>query len=169
MIDGMDRGKSLLCFARKGVEMLDDDPKHNLIFSFHAYWPKSATDAAPSFIADAFAQVAPLPIVIVIGELAGFGAYPGNDTLSPCSPDGAVDYLQFAQRAESAGMGWMLWEWGPKGNPECTSMDITTDGTFQSIKTTPNKWVRDLVLDQLFSLKNAQKTPFITSGFTTCS
>ena len=167
MIDGMDRGKSLLCFARKGPEMLSADPKQNLIFSFHPYWPKSDTDANPSFIANAFAAVQSLSIVIVMGELAGFGAGAGNDSVK-CSPTGAVDYLQFAQRADAARMGWLLWEWGPKKVSACSSMDITTDGTFASIKNTPNQWVRDLVIDQPFSLKNAQKTPFITSGFKPC-
>ncbi|AUD02460.1 cellulase family glycosylhydrolase [Spirosoma pollinicola] len=165
MIDGMDRGKSLLCFAQKGPEILNADPKHNLIFSFHAYWPKTDTDSDPTFIANAFAKVSSLPIVLVIGELAGFGA--GQDN-TKCAAPGTVDYLQFAQRADTARMGWMLWEWGPKGDPNCASMDITTDGTFSSILTTPNTWVRDLVLDKPFSLKNTQKTPFITSGLKSC-
>lgn len=173
MIDGMDRGKSLFCFVRRGPDMLSADPIHNLIFSFHPYWPKSDTDANPSFIASAFAAVDSLttirhtPIVIVMGELAGFGAGAGTDSVK-CSPAGEVDYLQFAQRADKAGMGWLLWEWGPKKVPACSSMDITTDGTFGSIKSTPNQWVRDLVSDQPFSLKNARKTPFITSGFKPC-
>lgn len=176
MIDGMDRGKSLKCFALKGPEMLNADPRHNLIFSFHAYWSQSDTDASPTFIQDRFAEVSGLPINIVIGELAGFGAWPGSPTINVCSPAGKVDYLQFAQRAETAGMGWLMWEWGPGGRwqvpGDCPQLNMTTNGTFKSImditSASPNQWVRDLAIDLPFSLKHAQKTAFITNGFKTC-
>ncbi len=176
MIDGMDRGKSLHCFVDKGPELLNADPRHNLIFSFHPYWPKSDTDAQPTFIQARFAEVSQLPINIVMGELAGFGAWPGDSSINICSPAGMVDYKQFAQRAETAGMGWLMWEWGPgdrwKVAGDCPQLNMTTNGKFQTITaitaTSPNKWVRDLAIDQPFSLKHAQKTPFITSGFKTC-
>ena len=169
MIDGMDRGKSLKCFAKVGRGMLNADPLHNLIFSFHPYWPQSITGAPANktFIASAFAAVDTVPITIVMGELAGFGAGAGEDAVR-CSPSGAVDYLQFAKLAYARRMGWLLWEWGPKGIPSCVSMDMTTDGTYLSVTTSPNKWVLDLAINQPFSLKYAQKTPFIVSGFKTC-
>lgn len=169
IIDGMDRGKSLLCFAWKGHGMLDADPLHNLIFSFHPYWLRSFTDAPDNktFIANAFAAVDTVPITIVMGELAGFGAGAGNDSLK-CSPSGAVDYIQFAQRARLRQIGWLLWEWGPKGDSNCVSMDMTTDGTYLSVAKSPNRWVTDLAIDSSFSLKYAQKTPFIRNGFKPC-
>jgi mannan endo-1,4-beta-mannosidase len=113
MIDGTDRGKSLHCFAVKGPQMLNADPRHNLIFSFHPYWAKADTDANPTFIQSKFAEVSPLAITIVMGELAEYGAWPGSDTINICSSKGRVDYEQFVKRAEAAGMGWLIWEWGP--------------------------------------------------------
>ena len=172
MIDGMDRGKSLHCFAVKGAEIKRADSLTNLIFSFHAYWPKWATDADSGFIQAKFNEVSTLNTPIVIGELSKYGV--GSETVNPCSAAGIVDYEQFAQRADSAGMGWLLWEWGP-GNQwkvagDCPQMDMTTTGSYASLGTTPNNdWARNLAISARYSIKNtALKTYFIKSGFKTC-
>jgi mannan endo-1,4-beta-mannosidase len=177
MIDGMDRGKSLLCFAAKGADIASADPLHNLIFSFHAYWNKTDTDAQPTFIRDAFAGVSTLPVPVVIGELSAVGAWPGSATVNVCSPAGRVDYRQFASRANAAGIGWLLWEWGP-GNQwqtpgDCPQMDMTTNGTLASLTATrptaPNAWAKELALTSVISIKNtARRTFFLNSGLRTC-
>jgi len=177
MIDGMDRGKSLHCFAVKGLEIARAHPAKNVIFSFHAYWPKRYTDVSPAFIQNAFAEVSTLPVPIVIGELAQYGAWPGDALTSPCSVAGLVDYEQFAQRANDAGMGWLAWEWGPgnqwKTANDCPQLDITTDGMYRSVAATSptavNAWGRTLLINSPISVKNtAQKTFFINSGFRQC-
>ncbi len=176
MIDGMDRGKSLHCFAEKGPDMVTADSLHNLIFSFHAYWPKSYTDAHPTTIQNAFNEISSLatPLPIVIGELSQYGAWTGSQTVSPCSNAGMVDYQQFAERATNAGIGWMVWEWGP-GNQwkvagDCPQMDMTTDGTAATVGSgANNRWARELATTALYSIKNtAKKTFFINNGFKTC-
>ncbi len=177
MIDGMDRGKSLHCFAVKGPEILAADPNHNVIFSVHPYWAKTDTDAQPTFIRDRFAEVSALPIPIVLGELSKFGAWPGSATISPCSDAGRVDYQQFAQRATAAGMGWLIWEWGP-GNQwqvpnDCPQMDMTTNGTVASLiglrPMAVNAWAKELAITSAISIKNtAKRTFFVNSGFKTC-
>jgi mannan endo-1,4-beta-mannosidase len=179
MIDGMDRGKSLHCFVVKGPEILKADPLRNVIFSFHPYWPKAETDALEGgqFIKNKFAEAAPVPIPIVLGELSKYGAFPGSAEVSPCSEKGLVDYQQFAQQAEAAGMGWLVWEWGP-GNQfklanDCPQMDMTTDGSFASLNNLPatavNAWAKDIAITAPFSIKNtAQHTFFISSGLKAC-
>lgn len=173
MIDGMDRGKSLHCFAVKGAEIARAG---NVIFSFHAYWPKWATDADPGYIQARFSEVRGIQTPIVIGELSKYGAWPGDSTISVCSEKGEVDYRQFAQQADAAGIGWMVWEWGP-GNQwkvagDCPQMNMTTDGTVATLgKTTQNAWASELTTDRQvrYSIENtAKKTFFVQNGFTTC-
>ena len=181
MIDGMDRGKSLKCFVAEGPNLLRADPLHNLIFSFHPYWPKSETDKIQGgqFIKKRFAEVRAMttPITLVMGELSKYGAWPGDTVTSPCSPAGQVDYRQLAQQANAAGMGWLIWEWGPgnkwKEAGDCPQMDMTTDGTYASLSNwlgnawLRNDWARELAISATYSIKNtAKKTEFIKSGFT---
>ena len=190
MIDGMDRGKSLLCFAAKGPDMLADDPDHNLIFSFHPYWSRAGsdgtngTDALSTLIQDAFNAVRPLPITVIMGEVSKYGAIP-NGTTDPCSPAGLVDYRQFVQRATAQNMGWLIWEWGP-GNGfytptgtlihTCPNMDMTSNRLASNIgknrasgSTPDNAWAAELALSATYSIrKTAKKTFFINSGFNTC-
>jgi len=174
MIDGMDRGKSLLCFEAKGESILNADPRRNVIFSFHSYWPKQYTDGKSS-IEDAFSSVAAHPIVVVIGELAGVGASLGDGSQNPCaSPGGQVDYQQFAQRATAAGMGWILWEWGPGAQwqtpGDCPQINMTSNGLYSSLGLgTGNAWAKELALTAPYSIRNtAQHTYFLRSGFKTC-
>ncbi len=177
MIDGMDRGKSLHCFAIKGVEILNADPRKNVIFDFHPYWPKTDTDGAEGgrFIANKFSQVQGLPIMIVMGEIAKYGAWAGAS--SPCSDAGIVDYQQFIQLAEAQGIGWLVWEWGP-GNQwqvanDCPELDMTTDRTYNSILAIPptdrRAWIKEVTIDAVYSIKKtSKKTPYIVSKFKNC-
>ena len=180
IIDGMDRGKSLKCFVAKGPQLLRADPLHNLIFSFHPYWPKSETDRYDNgnFIKNRFAEVRAMtePITLMMGEISKYGAFLNANT-DPCSRDGLVDYEQLVQQADATGMGWVIWEWGP-GNafyrPDgkkvhtCPNMDMTTNGTLATLGNTPgNDWARELAISATYSIKNtAKKTEFIKSGFT---
>lgn len=178
MIDGMDRGKSLHCFAVKGIEILNADPLKNVIFDFHPYWPKTDTDGAEGglFIAHRFNEVRRLPITIVMGEIAKFGAWAGAG-VSVCSDAGIVDYQQLIQLCEKQKIGWIVWEWGP-GNQwkvagDCPELDMTTDRTFSSIlailPTNRRAWIKEVTIDAPFSIKNtSKKTPYIASGFKTC-
>jgi mannan endo-1,4-beta-mannosidase len=75
-------------------------------------------------------------------------------------------------------MGYLVWEWGPGNgffeyNPPvmCPGMDITIDGTYQSILnivpgSSQKGWIRDVMIDSPYSVKNtATKTPYILNGF----
>ena len=177
MIDGMDRGKSLHCFAVKGVEILNADRIRNIIFDFHPYWPKNYTDVLEggSFIVNKFNEIRTVPINIVMGEIAKYGAYAGA-TVNPCSDAGLVDYAQLIRQADAQNIGWLVWEWGP-GNQwqvagDCPELDMTTDRTYASLAATTDPrrlWSREMAIDAPNSIKNtALKTPFMRSGFRRC-
>jgi mannan endo-1,4-beta-mannosidase len=153
MIDGLDFGKSLRCFSfiRNGQaintvsELLNADSIRNLIFSFHAYWPKRDTDGN-SFVDNIFNQAIKDGYCFVIGELSRFGAWAGSEAESVCSENGEVDYARFVKLCFANRVGYMLWEWGPgnefsedkDGNTIidklCLKMNMTTDGTYASLK-----------------------------------
>ena len=179
MIDGTDLGKSLHCFAVKGQEILNADPRKNILFDFHPYWPKSVTDTLNrgQFIVNKFNEVRSLPITLVMGETAKYGAWAGNG-VNPSSDAGEVDYSQLVRQADSAGIGWLLWEWGPgerdaRGKLVYESMNMTLDRTYTSLNTIPTTsrryWAKELAVDAPNSIKNtAQRTFFINHLFKTC-
>ena len=187
VIDGMDRGKSLRCFVDKGPGMLRADSLHNLIFSFHPYWPKAETDSMEGghFIENRFAEVRAMarPITLIMGEVSKYGAFV-DSTSNPCLTPGVVDYRKLVQQAAAQDMGWLIWEWGP-GNAfkttQCTNMDMTTDRMFRSlfrIPATPpttrpeddRHWMKELAISNAsYSIKSSVKTTsFINSGFKNC-
>ena len=179
VIDGMDRGKSIRCFSFKGNEMLLDDPLHNLLFSFHPYWPKRFTEGN-TFIDDAFTEAVAAGIPFIIGEISKYGGF--ADGASICSPAGEVEYMRFIELANTNQIGWLVWEWGPgnasfdaAGNllESCPNMDATTDRTFDSLSNltpeAPNFWLKDLILENPIGITNTSlKTAFLQSGFKTC-
>ncbi len=170
MIDGMDQGKSLRGFTFIGPGLLAKDPQHNLLFSFHAYWPKQFTDGT-TLIADAFVALRSVNIAVVIGELAKYGADPTGN--APCSDAGLADYQEFVRQADRVNIGWLLWEWGPRVPADCPEMSMTLDGKITSLANIPTTdrrfWMRELALDAPNSIrKTARRTPFIQNSFVGC-
>ena len=91
---------------------------------------------------------------------------------------GEVDYNTLLAESANHDIGWFVWEWGPGNgfydkNPVvlCPAMDMTSDGTYQSIVSIQpgdvNAWVKDVVITNQHGLQNtALKTDYIMSGFT---
>lgn len=181
VIDAPACGKNLDVAVAAAADLLAHDPDHNLLFSVHPYWSKVdiAAHATPTFIRDQLQKAADASVPLILGELCGFGGWPGNnDNTATCGPQGAVDYQTLLAEAARHGIGWLAWEWGP-GNgfyeyaPPvlCPAMDMTTDGTYQSIVAIPSGdatrgWVRNVVLDSEYSIaKTAKKTAYVSAGF----
>jgi len=181
LIDAPDCGKNLDVMAPTTKELMAHDPAHNLIFSFHAYWSKAAIAfAQPTFIKDELQMAADLELPFIIGELAAYGGWPGDGQpdYASCTEKGSIDYITLLKEAASHDMGYFVWEWGP-GNgyynydpPKlCPELDITTDGTYQSILAIPignatRGWIRDVVVDNSLSIKKTSvKTSYLTNDF----
>jgi mannan endo-1,4-beta-mannosidase len=180
IIDGSDCGKNLDILISTGPTLMQHDPEHNIMFSLHTYWSKLAIQSAgqPTFIKDQLQKAAAANIPLLLGELCAYGGWPNSpvDTLI-CSPAGAIDYQTFLAEAASRNIGWMAWEWGP-GNgfydydPDilCPQMDITTDGTYNSIVNVSandvNAWGKEVVITSPHSLKNTSvKSNYLLNGF----
>jgi mannan endo-1,4-beta-mannosidase len=196
LINGMDRGKSLICFTNAGQKMLNADPLHNLLFSYHTYWPKWATQGS-SFIEDSINDALLAGIPFIMGEISKFGAWPGfelNQDGTPkldingnnivkclCGPESEVEYMRFLTKAHQHNIGYLVWEWGP-GNGDwraeglycpCPNMDATTDGTYLSLENIPNgasnEWLKEVIITDPNSIKNTSvKSFYQNSGFKWC-
>ena len=180
IIDASDCGKNLDILISTGPTLMQHDPEHNIMFSVHTYWSKLdiQLNAQPTFIKDQLQKAANANIPLLLGELCAYGGFPNSsDETLICSPAGAVDYQTFLVEAASHNMGWMAWEWGPgngffKRKPVvlCPQMDITTDGTYNSIVNVSandvNAWGKEVVITSPHSLKNTSvKSNYLLNGF----
>ena len=129
VIDAPDFGKNLELVVAGANSLLDVDP--NLIFSVHPYWPKNDGGGA-TFIEQQFTAAFNKGFALIIGEFSKWGAFNGDDSI--CAGNGECDYNAIMTKASAKGFGWYAWEWGPGnglgGDPTCSLMDMTEDGTF---------------------------------------
>ena len=178
IVDAPDCGKNLELIVPIASQLIQHDPLHNLMFSTHPYWSKTA-GATPAFIADQLNNAVSNNVPLLLGELAAYGGWPGEgvDETKICSAEGEVNYAVLLTEAAKHKIGWMLWEWGP-GNGFydrepvvlCPTMDITTNGTYASVEAiaagAPNAWAKDAVITGAYSIKNTGvKTDYLTNGF----
>jgi mannan endo-1,4-beta-mannosidase len=181
IIDAKGCGKDLDVLVPTAPELIAHDPDNNLMFSVHPYWSKlDILTVQPTFIKDQLKKATDNNIPLILGELCGYGGWPGDGepNTATCTEKGAIDYETLLAEAAANNIGYLAWEWGP-GNgfyeydPPvlCPAMDITTDGTYQSIVdivpgSKPRGWVRDVIIDSPFSIKNtAVKSQYVLNGF----
>lgn len=181
IIDAKGCGKDLDILVHTAATLIDHDPEHNLMFSVHPYWSKVAIEAVqPTFIKDQLKKATDNNIPMLLGELCGYGGWPGagEPNTASCEEKGSIDYQTLLSEAAANNIGYLVWEWGPGNgfyeyNPPvlCPGMDITTDGTYQSIVnivpgSTPRGWIREVIIDSPYSVKNTSiKSNYIQNGF----
>lgn len=152
VIDAPDFGKNLEVIVAGANNLLAVDP--NLIFSVHPYWPKNDGGGA-SFIESQFAAAVNEGFALIIGEFSQWGAFNGNNSIC-VAPGGECDYDAIMTKASAKGFGWYAWEWGPGnefGDPNCSKMNMTTNGTFA---TKTAGWATDV-----FNRIAAESSPII--------
>lgn len=190
VIDGPDCGQNLEIIVQTSAQLIQHDPDHNIMFSVHTYWSNVAIQASgnPTFIKNQLQAAVDNNVPLILGELTAFGGWTGlapqQDQMARCSPLSAVDYTTLMTETSMRNVGWLLWEWGPgnaiygdfnnDGTPDppidCPQMDITTDGTYNSVvaitPASPNAWAKEAVITSPLSIKNtAQKSAYLTNGF----
>ncbi len=181
IIDAKGCGKDLDVLVPTAAALIAHDPDHNVMFSVHPYWSKVAIQTVqPTFIKDQIEKAKDNSIPLLLGELCGYGGWPGLDEpdVASCEEKGSIDYQTLLSEAAANDIGYLVWEWGPGNgfyeyNPPvlCPGMDMTTNGTYQSIVdivpgSKPRGWIRDVVLDSPYSVKKtATKSSYILNGF----
>ena len=180
IIDAKGCGKDLDVLVPTAAALIAHDPDHNIMFSVHPYWSKlDYSTVQPTFIKDQLKKATDNNIPLILGELCGYGGWPGDGepNTASCAEKGSSTtrhcYRKLLQIISDT--------WPGSGVQEMVSlniilqclvrrMDITTDGTYQSIVniapgSIPRGWVRDVIMDSPFSIKNTavKSTTFSTA------
>ena len=147
MIDATDCGQSLDVFLKAGKQLIDADPRHNVLLSAHAYW---AGYRGLDWIDPCVTAALP----ILFGEMSNIqdgdteGSYYSLDATSnnpyPKAPNGFT-YQSLLAAAFHHEIGWLAWSWGPD---KCADRQLSKDGTFASL--TP--WGKDFISNASYGL-----------------
>lgn len=116
------------------------DPRTNLLFSVH-WWH---ADNDTSRITNTFARAVEQEIPLIVGEFAH----------KRVGCEGTIAYRHLMEEAARLDVGWLAWSWGP-GNSDCAGMDMTEDGTVQTL----HGWGRDVALTDSFSIRHTAERP----------
>jgi mannan endo-1,4-beta-mannosidase len=157
MIDAPDCGTSMNAFTTIGQELIDHDPKKNILLSVHAYW---AGYDGTSEIAKAYKAQLP----IIFGEIANKQAEIINGQTIECYydldgsnenhlPSTMFRYQSLLDLLTQHEIGWLAWSWW---KDSCTSRQMTSDGTYVNL--TP--YGNDVVNNESYGLRfHAVRTP----------
>ncbi|WP_071597073.1 cellulase family glycosylhydrolase [Niabella aurantiaca] len=130
MIDSYNWGKDPQFIVNKGRALMDHDPRHNLVFSVHTYWPTNGrwsnySDAQITGYMNALKN-ANLPVTI--GELARADVQNGVDY--------TINYRLLMDLCQQHGFGYLVWWWGFYNNPGSNNtLSMAPDGLYTGLHT----------------------------------
>ncbi|HEY0591421.1 MAG TPA: cellulase family glycosylhydrolase [Thermoanaerobaculia bacterium] len=145
IIDAAGWGRDVEQLLRLAPEVLETD--RDLVFSWHA-WDTSGDQA--SRVTRSLERAVEEGIPLIVGEFAHaeVGCKPG------------IPYRHILAEAQRLGIGWLAWSWGP-GNQDCPAMDMTEDGTYQTL----HAWGKEVALTDPNSICMTSRRPrSMTSG-----
>ncbi|MBN1246080.1 MAG: discoidin domain-containing protein [Anaerolineae bacterium] len=122
IIDAQGWGQQINDLQASGPYLVQADPDHNLLFSIHMWWPSASRASVVQHVTDEIAESVAMGLPLIIGEFANKG--PG------CTC--CISYDTIIEQAHLSEVGYLAWSWGP-GNQDCAEMDMTEDGTFNTL------------------------------------
>lgn len=142
MIDAPDCGQNSDAFITSGTaaSLITADPKHNLIFSAHAYWYGYANNDSLQ-MATKINNVLTQNIPFVLGEIAN-----QQDDVTMCQYN--LNYKPLLKFCQQKKVGWLAWSWDHDG---CPNRQVSTNGMFNSLSTYGN----DIVNNPVYGLLTA--------------
>lgn len=152
MIDGDEWGQNTKKLFKYGQQLLELDPEHNLIFSFHPWWPSSRFGSVQAVIDRLDTEIdksIELDLPLIVGEFSYYA--PGCDVEIP------HNYIM--ETCHKKKISWLVWSWGP-GNGDCRDMDMTTEGTFASYK--HSGWSEDVLSGPFGLQRTSKKHPYFS-------
>lgn len=143
MLDASDCGQHLNLWKNIGQTLQTFDPKHNLIFSAHAYWTSysNTTTAITNLLNDA----ATWNIPIVLGEIAN----KQDDNAGNCVYN--LLLTDIMQVANNNNIGYIAWVWT---QDNCGARQMTTNGNFNTLTSYGNT----IVNSTTYGIKFAKKS-----------
>ncbi len=145
VIDAQRYGQDIDDLQLNGPYLIDADPDHNLMFSIHMWWPTAwRGTAVDQLVINEIAESVAMDLPLIIGEFAHKG--PG---CACCIP-----YRTIIEQAHLNEIGYLPWSWGP-GNRDCVEMDMTEDGTFDTL----HGWGLEVAITSPHSIQNVAVRP----------
>ncbi|HQE92557.1 MAG TPA: discoidin domain-containing protein [Anaerolineae bacterium] len=145
IIDSSGWGQDINGLQKNGPYLIQIDPDHNLMFSIHMWWPSAWRGAGVTqFVIDEIKESVELDLPLIVGEFADKG--PG---CSCCIP-----YRTIIEQCALNEIGYLPWSWGP-GNSDCADMDMTEDGTFDTL----HAWGLEVAMTSTYSIHNLAVRP----------
>lgn len=145
MIDAPDCGTDISIFSSVAETLQNADPKHNLIFSAHAYWFAYAQNDSLRMAA-LLAVASDLTVPVVLGEIANY-----QDDVNPCQY--SLNYRALLHLCETFQMPWICWSWD---RDNCNARQVSTNGQFNSLSAYGN----DIVSHPDYGLKYTAKRTY---------
>jgi mannan endo-1,4-beta-mannosidase len=147
MIDAPDCGTSIHAFTSIGQELIDHDPKHNLLLSVHAYWADYDGSAEIQNAVNA-------NLPVVFGEIANKQPNEGDECYFDLdgsnqnhSPPTGFMYQSLLTTLKANDTGWLAWGWW---RDKCASRQMSGNGHFNDLTT----YGQDIVNNAAYGLKN---------------
>lgn len=136
--------------SASGLARIAADPLHNLLLNVNAGGSSDTGDKLAAQLNKAHAAVLPL----LIGEVSGFSH------TADYSCAGPYNYSTVLATAERTQTGWLAWSWGLAKNQYCSSLDMTTDGTFSGL----TDWGLDAAVTNENSINKTSRAAQYTPG-----
>jgi hypothetical protein len=144
IIDASRYGQNIDILQSCGPYLIEADPDNNLMFSVHMWWPTVWGYTAQRVI-DELEESVTMNLPLVVGE---FGE--GWDE----TESGQIPYKTIIEHCYKNQIGYLPWSWGPGNNPQ-TFLDMTTDGTYDTL----NGWGLEVAVTDPYSIQNIAKRP----------
>ncbi|WP_300659873.1 cellulase family glycosylhydrolase [Fluviicola sp.] len=153
LIDAPDCGQNSDVFitSSTAANLISTDPKHNLIFSAHAYWYAYANNDSTQMANKVNAVLAD-HIPFVLGEVAN-----QQDDQTMCQY--TLNYKPLLRYCEANKINWLAWSWD---RDICSQRQMSTNGTFASLTTYGNDLINNP--DYGLSTRPAAKSEFLVNG-----
>jgi mannan endo-1,4-beta-mannosidase len=158
MIDAPDCGQNSDAFITSNTasDLITFDPKHNVIFSTHAYWYGYANNDSLQ-MATKINNVTAQNIPLVLGEIAN-----QQDDASMCQYN--LNYKPLLNYCENKKISWLAWSWDHDG---CPARQLSSTGNFSNLTTYGN----DIINNTTYGLLShpAAKSSYLVNNKTCTS
>ncbi|HEX7069677.1 MAG TPA: cellulase family glycosylhydrolase [Rhodothermales bacterium] len=140
VVDASGWGRDHEQVLRVGPAIVASDSLKNTMMSVH-WWH---SDNNTQRITSALERSVSLNLPFIVGEFAH----------AEIGCRGRIAYEHILAEAQRLGIGWLAWSWGP-GNSDCAAMDMTEDGSFDSL----HEWGLEVAVTDPNSIKNTSVRP----------
>ena len=152
MIDASGWGQDINILQATWKYLQEADPLQNLLFSVHMWW----SDNDSSRIANEIKESVELGMPLIVGEFAH------KAVQCKC----CIDYKTIIKECHENEIGYLAWSWGAAPNSDCSEMDMTCRGTYETLGMGENcgigdnSWGLEVAVSSEYSILNTSIRPW---------